>query len=217
MVNLTLVEEASDVEEEEDVYGELPSQDPTDTSIDHKESFLWLINIRRKVSALYNKETKQDILVSALSVDKPGLFLEAPVPDKVVRIFSKYSKVTRNQRKWLISSIAEPLYLLGRHLFDLRKQSPEYIQGGARPPCQHVLTSLSPASWRRRPSRRRKIIRRKQQFQRKSAARRMKNPIPNNFVWNPLMKADIDCLGCGCRGAVQETMTEEELTEQQDE
>ena len=49
--------------------------------------------------------------------------------------------------------------------------------------------------------------------------RGMKNekPLPNNFLWNPLMKADIDCLGYCCRGAVQETMTEEELTEQQDE
>ena len=58
MVNLTLVEEASDVEEEEEVYGELPSQDPTNTSIDHKESFLWLINNHGKVSALHNEKTK---------------------------------------------------------------------------------------------------------------------------------------------------------------
>ena len=56
MVTLTLErnEEASD--DEDDVL--LPNQDPTDTFIDQKDSFLWLINNCRKVSALYKKKTK---------------------------------------------------------------------------------------------------------------------------------------------------------------
>ena len=39
MAKLTLIREASDAEEEEDFYGPLPNQYPTNMSIDHKESF----------------------------------------------------------------------------------------------------------------------------------------------------------------------------------
>ena len=120
MAKLTLVEEALDTEEEEDFYGLLLNQDPTNTSIDHKESFLWLINNSRKVSALYNKMRTQDIIADAVSVSKPGLFLDARVPDEVVQVFTKYSKVIRNKSKWAIPTIAEPFYLLGGHLFDVR-------------------------------------------------------------------------------------------------
>ena len=203
MVTLTLErnEEASD--DEDDVFGELPNQDPTDTFIDQKDSFLWLINNSRKVGALYNKKTKQDILASAVFVGKPDLFLQAPVPSKVVGVYSKYSKVTRNKRQWVIASIAEPLYLLGRHLFNLCANNPANTFRAGPDRLDYMYEFVAGVVEEEEAQRKAKDDRAKAIIAKKKRGKKKENPLPDDFVRNPSMKADIDCPGCGCKGTVK--------------
>ena len=49
------------------------------------------------------------------------------MPRNVERVYRKYSKDTSNKHKWAINAIAEPLYILGRHIYNLHASS-----GGTR-------------------------------------------------------------------------------------